>query len=178
MVIFAKQWKKIKERKKYIMIGVGVLLINYFADKLTKYLALVFLKGNKPLSYFGDLVILTFAENEGAFLGIGSDWNIYVKYVVLLVIPTVILLSMLFYLLLKEKDMKKLVLGSCVIGGGMGNLIDRLCNNFKAVDFLNFGVSGVRTGILNVADLSITFGAVILLLYEVYIAYKAKGKKE
>jgi signal peptidase II len=178
MVIFAKQWKKIKERKKYIMIGVGVLLINYFADKLTKYLALVFLKGNKPISYFGDLVILTFAENEGAFLGIGSDWNIYVKYVVLLVIPTVILLSMLFYLLLKEKDMKKLVLGSCVVGGGMGNLIDRLCNNFKAIDFLNFGVSNVRTGILNVADLSITFGVILLLLYEVYIAHKAKGKKE
>jgi signal peptidase II len=173
MITFAKQWKAtLKERKRYIIVSIGVVLINYLADSLTKYLALTFLKGNKPISYFNDMVILIFAENDGAFLGLGADWNVYVKYAVLLIIPIGVCIFALFYLMFKEKYMKRLVLISCIVGGGMGNLIDRLCNDFKAIDFMNFGVLNIRTGILNVADLSITFGAIILLIYEV------KFKKE
>jgi signal peptidase II len=168
MIIFAKQWKAIlRERKKYIIVAVGTALINYLVDWLTKYLALTFLKGNEPISYFDDMVILTFAENGGAFLGLGADWSVYVKYAVLLIVPMAICISALFYLMFKEKDMKRAALISCIVGGGMGNLIDRLCNDFKAIDFLNFGVLDIRTGILNTADLSITFGAIILLIYEV-----------
>jgi lipoprotein signal peptidase len=31
---------------------------------------------------------------------------------------------------------------------------------------MNFGIGSLRTGVLNVADLSITFGAIGLLIYE------------
>ena len=55
-----------------------------------------------------------------------------------------------------------------IIGGGLGNLIDRLSNNFRVVDFINFGIGNVRTGILNVADMSVTFGVIILAIYSIH----------
>jgi signal peptidase II len=54
-----------------------------------------------------------------------------------------------------------------IISGGIGNLVDRLLNKFSVIDFLNFGIGSLRTGILNVADLSITFGAIALVIYEI-----------
>src|SRR5687768_7175296 len=50
-----------------------------------------------------------------------------------------------------------------MVGGGLGNLIDRLINDGRVVDFLNVGIGPLRTGIFNVADLAITAGAVALL---------------
>ena len=52
-----------------------------------------------------------------------------------------------------------------IIGGGLGNLIDRLSNNFRVVDFLNFGIGSLRTGILNIADMSVTIGVLFLAVY-------------
>ena len=69
--------------------------------------------------------------------------------------------------MLKEEDTKRIIYLSCIIGGGLGNLADRLFNNFMVIDFLNFGVWNLRTGILNCADLSVTFGAILLLLDEI-----------
>ena len=42
----------------------------------------------------------------------------------------------------------------------MGNLIDRVVNNGLVIDFINLGVGPVRTGIFNVADIGVTFGAI------------------
>ena len=55
-----------------------------------------------------------------------------------------------------------------IIGGGLGNLIDRLSNDFRVVDFINFGIGNVRTGILNVADMSVTFGVIFLAIYSIH----------
>ena len=59
---------------------------------------------------------------------------------------------------------------SSVIAGGLGNLLDRLFNGFRVIDFMNFGIGNLRTGILNVADLSITFGVIIFIIYDLCFA--------
>jgi signal peptidase II len=119
-----------------------------------------------------NIFILKYAENTGAFLSLGRDLNIYIKYFVLLIIPIIICIIGLLYLMIKEKRMYRIIIGSCIIGGGIGNLCDRLFNQFTVIDFMNFGIGNVRTGILNVADISVTFGVIILLIIE------AKYKKE
>jgi signal peptidase II len=69
--------------------------------------------------------------------------------------------------MLKEKRLYRIIILSCIIGGGMGNLCERLFNEFNVIDFMNFGIGAIRTGILNVADLSVTFGIVALLFFEI-----------
>ena len=49
-----------------------------------------------------------------------------------------------------------------ILYGGIGNLIDRICNNGLVTDFINFGIGPIRTGIFNVADMAITSGAIAI----------------
>jgi signal peptidase II len=51
-----------------------------------------------------------------------------------------------------------------LLAGAMGNFIDRVRWDGLVIDFLNLGVGRLRTGIFNVADVSIMAGAAILLL--------------
>ena len=51
-----------------------------------------------------------------------------------------------------------------ICAGGLSNLIDRVAYDGRVVDFLNVGIGALRTGIFNIADMGITFGALLMLL--------------
>ena len=51
---------------------------------------------------------------------------------------------------------------ACIIGGGIGNLIDRIKFN-SVTDFLLIEVGPLKTAIFNMADVSITLGAILIL---------------
>jgi signal peptidase II len=159
-------------RKKQILLTVVVLAINYSLDRITKMLAENYLQGRETLSYFYDTIVLEYAENRGAFLSVGSNWPDAIKYITLLIIPILGCLYGLYYCAFKMTDKRTIIVFVSIIGGGLGNLIDRLFNDFRVVDFLNFGIGSVRTGILNVADMSVTFGVIYLLVYQ----FKSKKK--
>ncbi len=159
-------------RKKQVLLTFVVLAINYSLDRITKLLAENYLQGREMLSYFYNTVVLEYAENRGAFLSIGSNWPDAIKYITLLIIPIMGCLYGLYYCAFKLTDKRTIIVFVSIIGGGLGNLIDRLFNNFRVVDFLNFGIGSLRTGILNVADMSVTFGVIYLLFYQF------KSKKE
>ena len=52
-----------------------------------------------------------------------------------------------------------------VVGGGLGNLVDRVMREGAVVDFLNVGIGPVRTGIFNMADVFIVAGVSFLVLW-------------
>ncbi len=154
-------------RKPFIIATIITLFINIFFDRITKVLATAFLKDEQPISFFGDLMVWTYIENKGAFLSMGANWPMEIKYAVLLVIPVAVCLFGVYYCAMKEKNMVKAILLSTIIGGGLSNLFDRIVYNFSVIDFLNFGFGdSIRTGILNIADISVTFGVIILFIYE------------
>ena len=80
------------------------------------------------------------------------------------------------YCLIKHLKKIRTILLITVVSGGIGNLVDRLLNDFSVIDFLNFGIGAIRTGILNVADLSITFGVIILIFYEIVEGKRKENK--
>lgn len=153
-------------RKKVVVISIITFVINFGLDRLTKIIAVNYLKGSESIHLLYDSIIITYAENTGAFLSMGSNWPVALKYLLLLVLPIALCLYGIFYCLVKEKSLSRVVLYMSIISGGLGNLIDRLLNDFTVVDFLNFGIGNLRTGILNVADMSVTFSLIILLFYE------------
>lgn len=155
-----------RARVGYIGVTISVVVLNYGLDRLTKLLAIEFLKGRPSISFFGDLMVLVYAENSGAFLSLGSVWSPFLKYLLFLVVPVIVCLYGLLWCFLKARDLPRLVLVATIIGGGVGNLVDRLANDFRVVDFLNFGLGRLRTGVLNMADLSVTFGALLLIFVE------------
>jgi signal peptidase II len=56
------------------------------------------------------------------------------------------------------------VAASLILGGGIGNVIDRVARG-NVIDFLNFGIGNVRTGIFNIADVAIMAGVFLLAIH-------------
>lgn len=155
-------------RKKYILLATVTILLNYSLDQLGKFLANKLLKGEPPLSFLGNFFVLTYAENSGAFLGLGSSFNIIAKYIIMIILPLGVCLYGIYWCFFKEKMIAKCIILSTIIGGGLGNLIDRIIHNFTVIDFLNFGIGNLRTGVLNIADISVTFGVILFVIYDFY----------
>ena len=165
------------KRKGFILLIIVILIsgLNFAADRITKIYAVNHIKGEGTIEVVGDLFIMHYAENDGAFLGFGGNMPKPVKSVLLVLLPLIIVLAAVFYTAFSwNLPRGQLISLSCVIGGGMGNLWDRIFNGGIVIDFLNFGIGSLRTGILNVADLSVTFGALAFVI----LMFRDEKKKE
>ena len=97
-------------------------------------------------------------------MGLGAAIPENIRFWVFSVFVALFLIIMFFYLVFsKSFTARQIFILSVILGGGMGNLIDRLMNDGRVADFMNVGIGPVRTGIFNVADLYITFGAIYLV---------------
>jgi len=124
-------------------------------DQLTKILAWTNLKGQPDIDFFGDLFVLTYAENDGAFLSMGSGLPEFLRVALLIILPLAVIGGIVWYLLRSKKvgSIEFWAL-SLVAAGGLGNMIDRIIYG-AVVDFMNMGIGSLRTGIFNVADMLI-----------------------
>jgi signal peptidase II len=116
------------------------------------------------LHLLGDTVRIGFVLNEGVFLSLGSALDPTTRFW-LFVVGVGGVLAMLLGLTLRDPRFRKpeVIAVAAIVGGGIGNLIDRV--QLGAVrDFLNVGIGSLRTGIFNVADMAITFGGLALIL--------------
>jgi signal peptidase II len=166
---------KIKNRALYIiMILAGTVI----SDQVTKKIAQEYLQNSAPISFLYNFFVLTYAENTGGFLGMGATVNEDIRFWVFSVAVSLFLAAMFVYLIFsKAFTIKQTFMLAMVLGGGVGNLIDRLMYDGKVVDFMNFGIGPLRTGILNVADIYITFGAIFLFLFIISDGKKLEKEK-
>lgn len=153
------------KRKNQLVLTLIVLLCNFTLDRVTKMLAIEYLQGKEAISFFYNTLVLKYTENTGAFLSVGSHWPDSLKFLALIILPIGVCLYGLYYCAFRLTDRKMVIIMVSIIGGGLGNLIDRLTNDFRVVDFINVGIGTLRTGILNVADMSVTVGVIILAIY-------------
>jgi signal peptidase II len=159
---------KVHMKNRIIQIAVILLIValNVACDQLTKSWARSEVKGKPTREVVGTFFLLTYAENEGAFLGFGSQIPQPFRAILLSLVPAFCLVAGLLYVFLSKKmAIPEMISIACIIGGGIGNIYDRIFNNGLVTDFMNLGIGPVRTGIFNFADLSILFGVILLLLY-------------
>jgi len=150
---------------KRIILIVAILFSCIGCDQMTKTIAKDHLPQARPISYLGDTFRLQYMENKGAFLGFGSTLPAEVRFWVLFILTGIAVTGMLVFVLLRHDLHRSLVVGlSLVIGGGVGNLIDRAFRNGAVVDFMNIGVGSLRTGIFNVADVAIMLGMMLIVV--------------
>ncbi|QNK77381.1 signal peptidase II [Winogradskyella undariae] len=143
-----------------------LIIFNIAIDQISKVIVRsTMIKGGKgQINVIKDYFQLIWVENKGAFLGMGSDINPTLRLIFLLVLPTLVLGYVIYYILkTKELDRMNLIAFCCIVGGGIANVFDRIAFG-EVTDFFYINLGGVfRTGIFNVADLSVTTGMIILL---------------
>jgi len=148
-----------------ILLILLIVLAFVGCDQATKSLARRELQFVTSVSMLQGLVRFQYAENDGAFLSIGSELPLSVRKSVAIVLTVIVVVGAIALLLFADKiNLSNLVALSLLLAGSMGNLIDRLLNDGRVVDFLILGTTTIHTGILNVADLLITAGLVTLYI--------------
>ncbi len=146
-----------------LLLAAVVLACSVGCDQATKYVAIGQLRGTAPHSYFGDTFRFVYAENPGAFLGLGSALPGTAQFWAFVVAVGAFLFFALGYLVFNSRltRMQSAAL-ALLVGGGLSNWVDRLVNEGRVVDFMNLGIGTlIRTGIFNVADLAILAGAAL-----------------
>jgi signal peptidase II len=164
-------------RPLFIILFLAICAALIGLDQWTKVLAERFLAGRGAISMVGDLATLVFAQNTGAFLSLGAGLNEPLRIIGLIVLPSLLLAAAVAYLCFWQKTtVRNLSLACLLASGGFGNIIDRIFKK-QVTDFLNFGLGGLRTGVMNVADLYILALVVILVVLMVRENGKDKAKK-
>lgn len=144
-------------------------------DQLTKLWAVSELKYGPQYTFLWDCVRILYAENRGAFLGLGNGLDPTLRFWIFTALVGAFLLGLLLYLILsKSLDGPSLVAFSLIFSGGFSNFIDRALNEGAVVDFLNVGIGSLRTGIFNLADVYIMVGAFIIILAQGLLDKKRK----
>jgi len=147
----------------------GLLALGFLActgcDQAAKAIARDALASSPPLTLLGGAVRLEYTENPGAFLSLGANLPPAARFLVGVVFVAVSLAALLVFALraagLSPRQRTGLAL---ILGGGLGNLIDRLINHGQVIDFVSLGIGRLHTGIFNLADVAITAGVLMVFL--------------
>lgn len=134
-------------------------------DRMTKILAVEHLKAHDSISYLGGLFQLTYHENSGAMLSMGANLPDESRFYIFTLTVGLALLGGLVYIFIKPLSKLDLVFALLIVGGGLGNLYDRAFNNGQVVDFMLMVVGPIRTGVFNLADVSIMIGTICLAIF-------------
>ena len=132
-------------------------------DQWTKFLVRRFVVA--PHAYANGHFILMRTENTGAFLSLGANLPAWVRTLIFGVFVTVMLVA--FTIAVVKGSIGRTgeaIAAAAIIGGGFGNLIDRLLRDGRVTDFLYLEAGPLHTGVFNVADMAITCGVIWLLL--------------
>ena len=133
-------------------------------DQETKHLAVETLRFRAPIELLHGNVKLLYAENSGAWGSLGAGWSGPLKSLVFIALPALVLLMVLVQTLRgSDRRFRLLLACSLLIGGGLGNIIDRARAGY-VVDFLYVGIGRIGTNIFNVADVAVVAGVLLLLL--------------
>jgi signal peptidase II len=153
----------VKARIRTVLPLIILIAATIGCDRVTKHVAATALSGAPVRSFLGNTVRFEYAENPGAFLGLGANWPSALRTGVFVVANAALLLLLAGVAVKRTRSRLSLVGMALLFAGGASNLVDRAVRG-SVIDFMNVGLGPLRTGIFNVADVAIMVGVALVLL--------------
>ncbi|NLE64671.1 MAG: signal peptidase II [Elusimicrobia bacterium] len=141
-----------------VVIFLGTVAGVVALDRSTKIFFSSFLDHGESLIVIPRVFHVTLVHNTGVAFGMFKD-NGFVFLVVPVIALGLLMYNVYYYYKFGELDRSYIVAFSLILGGAIGNLIDRITLG-HVIDFLDFRVWPV----FNVADSAITLGAILILI--------------
>lgn len=155
-------------KRKILPVTLAIVVI--VLDQITKMLVV----NNIPLgtigaSFLGDFFQIIHVANKGVAFSMGSSWSQNIRALAFIFVPLIVVI-LVIHIYFRNKDFTKLqrwtIMGT--VGGGIGNLIDRIFRPTGVVDFIDikfYGFLGFnRWPTFNIADAAIVICGIILAI--------------
>ena len=138
-----------------IILTILVILVDFFS----KYMVSKLMTVNETINLIDNFFRITYVKNTGA------DFSIFSNNTILVIIISVVVIGFLLFYIYKNKGNNKLenVSYAFILGGAIGNLIDRLVYGY-VIDFLDFEILSYDAPIFNLADTFIVIGVILFLI--------------
>lgn len=153
-----------KRARIYDALALLVVILIITLDQWTKALVIKYLSPpdlGPTTQLIGEYLTLHYIRNSGAAFGLFAN-NIALILLIVVAIGTV---SYLYLSMLKSGPLAYKLIFGMIIGGALGNLIDRAYHSGYVVDFIFFRIPqiGFKFYIFNIADASISIGVFLFL---------------
>lgn len=173
--------KDIKSKLLPLILTVVVIVL----DQISKVLVCRFIPVNTiGAQFFGDFLRIIHVRNPGVAFSFGAGWSDALRRVAFSVIP-VIVLGIVLSVYFKNDEFTKLQRWSIcgIVGGGLGNIIDRILRPAGVVDFIDvkfYGLFGLeRWPTFNIADSAVVVcGIMLVLSFIILIIHESKQKQK
>lgn len=140
-----------------MILCVSVIILSIAADQLSKYLASAYLSEIGTFPIIEDIFHFTYVENRGAAFGMLSEH----RWVFMILSIAGIALLTAWLALNKPKSRWQRFAVSLVIGGGIGNMIDRIALGY-VVDFIDCRF--IDFYVFNIADSCVCVGCAMFVI--------------
>ena len=147
-----------------LVLTVGVIV----ADQLVKWIVTRTLPYGRPVEVLGDFLRLVYVQNPNIGFSIGRSLGGGGRFVLARLLPLIVSGILLVYFMV-GKDITRFqrwVLAA-VLGGGLGNYVDRIFRHGEVVDFIDlkfYGIFGMqRWPTFNLADSTLVVAGILLL---------------
>ena len=169
---------KSEELKPFILKRIILVFLILFVviglDQGSKHIIRHALTNVSQYKYFYNILTVEKVENTGAFLSLGDTLKEPVKTILMNIIPLLVMIFGLAFVLLAKNIDKANTYGiALVIGGGLGNLYDRMLYS-SVTDFLFLKLGFLQTGVFNIADMAIMAGMFTILIHSYVKDKRAK----
>ena len=149
-------------RNALLLVGVAVVL--YVADQVTKALVAANLGVGERVDVIGDVVQLWHVRNTGAAFSLlpGATWLFVPMHLV------AVAMVAYFHRQFRTQGPWIHVILAAILAGGLGNLTDRVRLGY-VTDFVSVGIGDLRWPAFNVADPSLVIGIILLVGYLTFL---------
>ena len=153
-----------------VCISLVIAGLVVFLDQLIKYFVVQYLPQAGTVTVVPYILDLTYVENRGVAFGMFKDMRW-----IFVVFTAIIILVLLYIIIFKGIKSKLFLISSAlIIGGGIGNLIDRIFLGY-VIDYLQLSFF---SPVCNFADYAITVGTVLLVIYLLFFSDSSKAKPQ
>ena len=150
---------------KPIIVIVLISSFIFILDQLTKFFVvhILDLSGRLSITVISGFINFNMAWNEGINFGLFANSSEIMR--IILIIVSILICIGIFFWAIKQNSLLLLIFSSAIIGGALGNVVDRIIYGAVA-DFLNITCCGIYNPYsFNIADISIFLGVVGIIFF-------------
>jgi len=168
-------------RKKLLPLVLtgGIILV----DQIVKWVVSRTLPYGRPVQIIGDFLRFTFVQNPALSFSIGRGFGDTGRIILTMVLPMLVVAFVLYYFLAgKDITQGQRWILAAIMGGGLGNQVDRYFRPEGVIDFIDFKFYGIfgfeRWPVFNIADSTVVVAGITLLISYLVMGVREKNEQK